>query len=375
MHFLFLFQIISLFLLTILALGTCSGELPKPSYTRTMLKVSRSLPGETEELKVRTSEGNIATLIVKRRDKSSSSVIFDDTKLAPKLAQEESNVTAENKSDSFANVQADSKHKNETKKKNEVRKLEEAQVEQIRATFSKGFLESKMEKPNVNQTDEEVQLSERNQPVSNSPIDYGHWTPLDADGRALKQEEPEEEEEYRSWKPLQTDPKAAEETYGRFGETGVVGGMLFARNFQDRSDRNHEFEDDKNERALYYTYVPHQSRPPTRTNIGANLSKNRDGKAVPPEVTVRSEINVKPIPKRLPMSLDIDGTPVVHGTRMPDEPIDKVQIWRNARVINNKLIIPEGSATATVQPSENYANDNAEKRQKFEKFFKDVNRR
>jgi len=190
----------------------------------------------------------------------------------------------------------------------------------------------------------------------------------------LKLEEPDEEEEYRSWKPLQTDPKiASEETYGRFNEAGVVGGILFARNFQDRAERNQEFEGDKNERALYYTYVPHQSRPSTRTNIGANLLKNRDGKAVPPEVTVRSEINVKPIPKRLPMSLDIDGTPVIHGARVSDEPIDKVQTWRNARVINNKLITPEGSSTATVQPSEFYADDNTEK--KFEKFFKDVNRR
>lgn len=63
---------------------------------------------------------------------------------------------------------------------------------------------------------------------------------------------------------------------------------------------------------------------------------------VPKPVTVRSdEIFVKNSNSqkrgRSVMHIDDDGIPVIHGVRVPDDPSD-TKTWRNARVINGKLV-------------------------------------
>lgn len=46
------------------------------------------------------------------------------------------------------------------------------------------------------------------------------------------------------------------------------------------------------------------------------------------------------------IEMDFDGVPIVHGVVMPDDPTD-TQIWRNARVLNNKLIEKPAAASST----------------------------
>ena len=279
-----------LLLLALLTAASCSpvsSELPKPSYARTMLKVSRSLPGETEELKVRTSEGNLATLIVKRREKS---IPTEQPSEQPPSAEAPTTI-------GYRNVEVDPWNRLQT--------------------WSS---------------------------VSSEPQEARNWIPLSRD----------------SWRPV----AAPEPTPWQPAEPG-------SRGFQTLPTDNNP-----GEKLVRYALLPHDPpRRAVRTNIGSNLMKNSDAKNVPPEVVVRSEISVKPQPgqpgqpgllRRSPMSLDADGTPVVHGRRVPDEPADKVQVWRNARVINDQLVTEPGAASTTGSP---------EAGQNFQSFFEDVNRR
>ncbi|XP_012284957.1 uncharacterized protein LOC105702169 [Orussus abietinus] len=332
------------------------AELPKPSYARTVLKVSRSLPGETEELKVRTSDGELATLIVKKRERSSTDPRRSSTSSEPEQKEVASNSVTES---TPGDVGASSSITRE-----EIRKLENEQVEEIRSKFS-----ISPETPK-NRSEDDRSSSSRDK---FEQVDYGSWTPLDQNGRALKTN-PEERttEAYLSWKPVQTDPTSTSEDrmdFPRYQSPVLQSRSLIlpSRGFEALNPSKIV----NNEGT--YAFLRHQPRPPVRTNLGANLMKNRDAKDVPSEVIIRSEINVKSIPKRSPMSLEADGTPVIHGKRVPDEPIDKIQTWRNARVINNKLVLEGAASNVDVQPS--LGPFHVAENKRFERFFKDVNRR
>ncbi|XP_046625805.1 uncharacterized protein LOC124307783 [Neodiprion virginianus] len=357
------FEVVLVLALT-MVIVTSTSVPPAPSYTRTMLKVARSLPGETEEVKVRTSEGNLATLIVKRRDH--------------RVVQKEEGTTG-------MSTEPERRGQNQSHVIFEVRKLqnqngeaqrrlqENEQVAKIRSQVSGPVADqegpSKFERKNLSQ-------------VGESLMEYGSWKPLGGGSeRALEEQLQAEEPLYTNWKPVDTGLHRSA-SFARYSKPNFEHqGMIFAgRNTEKRADRELSFEKLNPARIVgnqeeRHGFLPNQPRPVTRTNVGANVYKNRNAKNVPAEVTIRSEINVKPASKRSPMTLDADGTPTIHGHRVPDDPMDKIQTWRNARVINNKLI-PESATVVNLDPSSNfYAIDKTADRQRFENFFDDVNRR
>ncbi|KAL7300008.1 hypothetical protein TKK_0007320 [Trichogramma kaykai] len=352
---------------------TPASNMPRPSYARTMLKVSRSLPGETEEVKVRTSEGNLATLIVKRREKT-----IAGNELSARSIRETTTSTERPASEASSP------------------KVEASSTTTTTTTTSSPWFVAETSTPAptsatpTTRADATTASTIRAAPTSTTigyhSVDVDPWSSQIKTWTRASSEKSAPVEEPRNWVPVnrgwqpveqqQQQPSGEDEARKSFATWLVADDTGSARSFQLVPS-----DDGSTEKVVRYAFLPYE--PKTRTNVGANLLKNRDAKNVPPEVVVRSEINIKPQPgqpgqqqpqqpqaeaKRLPPILNADGSITIHGRRVPDDPIDKIQVWRNARVINNQLVTDPNVPSPTVPTT---SNTGAE----FERFFENVNRR
>lgn len=297
---------------------------------RTSLHVARSLnPDATENLSVKTKSGELATIIVKKREGARNIRNFwiqDDSNWKPittSSAERQRSYSVSNFVTGRNMTNTPVKHQVSSPVKSEVSNLKSSISQSETSSVPSASVNLKVTVP----TNDATQTPEKKIEISNATSPQ--TTTLDA-----KTEKSEESKDQ-----VKSTVIPAESSAQKLESGMVFGGMTSSPYPSEKSTRSVEASSGVSSFQVY----------PIQASTGRQLDSSfvpmEARKLVPDPITVTSSMSlgnqghVETEEERQSRKLyvDPDGIPVITGIRVPDDESDR-QVWRNARVINGILV-------------------------------------
>lgn len=310
----------------------------QPKTTRTELRVAKSLNSDdTQTLNVMTKSGQVAQLIVKKRDGKSSTTSLP---ASPSTTTTVATTTTEQ----AVNVTESSTEETTPRPFVASQPLFQGDFSPIRSGQQEG------RKMRNDPNEEEDNISERisnynkyylnqqkNEDEATVKAEYGNWSPVVSPSAPIESSVSEEQENSKD-----EDPDSLSVYSGSASNIFKSPVYITSASYGESRSQSKRIDLDDDASSI----VTKNDRNPVHIEVvSTKVEDDFKSASVPRPVFIKSDTmfidgksaNVDYKRGKSIFKIGDDGIPEIHGVRMPDDESD-AKTWRNARVINGELL-------------------------------------